>query len=388
MSISNLIIFVSDYPYGPGEPFLEEELRVLSKEYEKIYLVNFTDSIIKNPLPYEFYVPQNAMVVSVKRGRKFLSLKSFFSLVPLFEIFIAITKHKKKINFTLFKLIYSYWIEGVRHEEQIKSFIHENGIDKNKSVFYSYWCDVVCVSLSNLARKDKSLNFVNRLHGWDLYFERHTFNFLPFRERIFNDASYVFPISNDGRKYILDKKLSISKDKIIAAHLGVSKLALNNFYIAEPVSEPVFRIVTISHINKVKSLDRLVDALSLIHDFDVLWTHIGYGDGVFDVAFKDYTRKMLDEKPNIQYEFTGKLYKEKVYNYIQNEPIHLIVNCSIAEGIPVSLMEAMSAGIPAISFNLGGIPEIVKNGYNGFLLDHIEPDLPGRLKNAIEKFYC
>jgi glycosyltransferase involved in cell wall biosynthesis len=40
---------------------------------------------------------------------------------------------------------------------------------------------------------------------------------------------------------------------------------------------------------------------------------------------------------------------------------------SYNEGLPISILEAMSYGKPVISTNVGGIPEIVKPGFNGWL---------------------
>lgn len=42
---------------------------------------------------------------------------------------------------------------------------------------------------------------------------------------------------------------------------------------------------------------------------------------------------------------------------------------SYNEGLPISVLEAMSYSLPVISTNVGGIPEIVKNRENGFLIE-------------------
>ena len=282
MNVSTLVIFVSDYPYGPGEPFLEEELKVISKKFDKIYLINFIEEErkLKN-VPFEFYVPENSHVLFIKKGEKYANLKWLFSFTPIYEIFLAIFKHKKKFSISLFKLIYSYWIEGVRNEGVIKKIILDEKINIDSTVFYSYWCDTNCISLSNISKKNK-LQFVTRLHGWDLYFERHNLKFLPFREKIFNEAFKVLPISNDGRKYILDNKFTISKNKVIESHLGVRDLSVNPRYLKIENSEKTLKIITISHINQVKSMDRLVDALVLIDNISIQWVHIGYGFEKFE----------------------------------------------------------------------------------------------------------
>ena len=42
---------------------------------------------------------------------------------------------------------------------------------------------------------------------------------------------------------------------------------------------------------------------------------------------------------------------------------------SYNEGLPISVLEAMSYNLPIISTTVGGIPEILKNEYNGFLIN-------------------
>lgn len=54
---------------------------------------------------------------------------------------------------------------------------------------------------------------------------------------------------------------------------------------------------------------------------------------------------------------------------------YIFVLPSYDEGLPVAILEAMSTGLPIISTRVGGIPDIIRDGVNGFLL---EPgDIPG-----------
>ncbi|MCW3117441.1 MAG: hypothetical protein JWM28_1523, partial [Chitinophagaceae bacterium] len=52
---------------------------------------------------------------------------------------------------------------------------------------------------------------------------------------------------------------------------------------------------------------------------------------------------------------------------------------SYNEGLPVSILEAMAYGLPIISTPIGGIPEVVKEGINGFLVE------PGNIQQIIDK---
>jgi len=59
---------------------------------------------------------------------------------------------------------------------------------------------------------------------------------------------------------------------------------------------------------------------------------------------------------------------------------HLSLLPSLSEGIPLSLLEALSYGIPVVATRIGGIPEIVEDGVNGFL---IPPHDRTALQNAL-----
>lgn len=411
----NIVILVADYPYSSGEPFLEDELKILEPDFNTIYLLQVSKNRTKK-VEFELYVPNNSVITELYTEYfKLSSLQKiiqFLSIRFMYEFFIAIFKHKVPFTFRLIKLNYYYWSNSYLGMKAIVKFIEKENIDINNTVFYSYWCDFHAIALARLKEKKPQLNFVTRLHGWDLYFERHQESFLPFREFIFKKANKIIPISNDGRKYILEKKLSIQPEKIITSRLGVKNLETNVRYkILKEDLKHIFGsenivvnidtenkktrssnvdtliILTLSSINPIKRLDKLVDAIKEINSFNIEWHHIGNGLEPYESTFKKSTHMQLGDLKNITYTFHGKFSKKEVDLFLQNVPVDVIVNCSDNEGIPVSIMEAMSAGIPAIAFNVGGIPGIVVDGKTGILLDSNSKNEVLELKNAIEQFY-
>jgi glycosyltransferase involved in cell wall biosynthesis len=61
------------------------------------------------------------------------------------------------------------------------------------------------------------------------------------------------------------------------------------------------------------------------------------------------------------------------------ERANLFVLPSYNEGLPMAILEGMTAGMAIVSTPVGGIPEVVRDGYNGFLVP------PGDIDALAEK---
>jgi colanic acid/amylovoran biosynthesis glycosyltransferase len=90
--------------------------------------------------------------------------------------------------------------------------------------------------------------------------------------------------------------------------------------------------------------------------------------------------EILGKKKNIRFEFRGYVPIDEIYKYYSSSHIDLFLNTSFTEGVPVSIMEAQSFGIPVIATDVGGVSEIVTEG-TGFLLpaDFMPEDLAARI---------
>lgn len=85
-------------------------------------------------------------------------------------------------------------------------------------------------------------------------------------------------------------------------------------------------------------------------------------------------------------QFIGKVVKEEVVQLMQEADVFLHHSVTSGngdqEGIPTVIMEAMASGVTVVSTYHAGIPELIKDGYSGYLAQ--EKDIHGYVKKLKE----
>ena len=75
----------------------------------------------------------------------------------------------------------------------------------------------------------------------------------------------------------------------------------------------------------------------------------------------------------------GEAHRSKIPLYLAAADVFVLP--SREEGMPIAILEAMRAGIPIITTTVGGIPEMIEDGYSGIL---IEPENPSKIAEALK----
>ena len=91
----------------------------------------------------------------------------------------------------------------------------------------------------------------------------------------------------------------------------------------------------------------------------VRWVH--FGDGLQFEEISELAEKCLGDSEYVTYEFKGRKEQKEIFEFYRENYVSLFVNCSDVEGVPVSIMEAMSYGIPVIARDVGSIGELVSD---------------------------
>ena len=140
--------------------------------------------------------------------------------------------------------------------------------------------------------------------------------------------------------------------------LGTLYYGINN-----PLKERKIVLVSCSNLVDVKRVDLIIKAL-MESTAQIKWIHIG--DGILRSELEELSKKL---PKNVECKFLGLMKNEEVMKFYKNQHIDVFINVSESEGVPVSIMEALSFGIPIVATDVGGTHEIVIDKYNGILLN-------------------
>ena len=173
---------------------------------------------------------------------------------------------------------------------------------------------------------------------------------------------------------------SLSK-KVAMVHLGVNIKNLKN---KKSIMDDSFIIVTPAELKEHKGHVYAIEAAKKLIDMGVSnFKWFFYGSG----PLLNKLQKKVKELNLINHcYFPGIIDHHELLNKYENNKVDIVISSSISilnvfEGIPVSLMEAMSYKIPVIATDCGGTKELV-NGQSGILVNQKDSE---SLKNAICK---
>lgn len=177
--------------------------------------------------------------------------------------------------------------------------------------------------------------------------------------------------------------LSYSWKEFFQNNVGIQNVFVIPNVISEPIlknvtSDGMFHLLYLGHICKAKGIFDLVELLYDCHNEYAGKLVLDIGGGMYEeeelrTFIKDYKLENLIC-------FHGWVSGSKKNDLLNKADAFILP--SYTEGVPISILEAESYGLPILSTNVGGIPEIVSNEQNGFLF---HPGLKNEMKDAIDK---
>jgi glycosyltransferase involved in cell wall biosynthesis len=230
------------------------------------------------------------------------------------------------------------------------SFLKKNKLIGPEFVYYSFWTDEWASILSILKEERlPDMLIVSRAHGFDVYSERREHGYIFPRHLQLLNISKIFAISQNACDY-LQKHHPQFKSKISLSRLGTPEPRFPKR--DSPHTDPL-RIVSCSNVTNIKRVQKIPGILAHCKR-SIEWVHFGEGELMDDL------RNDIKKLPNnIKVHLMGTMSNEVVLKYYSETSIDWFMNVSNHEGIPVSMMEAISYGIPIVGTDVGGVNEIV-----------------------------
>lgn len=360
MEQKTLILLCDNYPLSAREFFIDDEMRVIAPKFDKVLIYTASVDTREN---LNRFVPDNAEVIQFSRHQlESNKLKSFsYVIKPMYvtELFFALKTLPIKYWLSVIKIMYVEIHRAANLKKNLVGLCKVKNLNPSDCVFYSYWHDYKALALAMLRKDDQSIKCVARAHRWDVFADKNAIPYLPFKSFIISNLLQTYSISDAGKIYFeqyLNRKLD---DKVTVSRLGKFNDRQPNM---DKHPDSVL-ICSCSDIRADKRIDKIIDVLSLLKCQNVKWVHIG--DDNLRTMIEQYAKEKLQ---NVEYEFFGMISNSTLLDFYSANYVDLFINLSTSEGIPVSIMEALSAGIPIVATNVGGTPEIV-NQQNGFLVD-------------------
>jgi len=361
----NLCLFTANYPFGKSESFIANEIKILSLKFDNIFIF---PSKVSGEMRK---VPVNVEVVFIKDSyiRNHV-LKYDLSLLinNILREIIRKPMFRNNIKETL-----SYFSRLIFKSYKVEEWILNNN---NNNIYYSYWFDEWATVLSILKYKRIIPKFVSRVHGFDLYDYRLKSGKIKFRKFQLENVKKLYPVSHDGKSY-LKKTYPFFSEKIM-----VSYLATKDYGKALYKPTTTLKILSISNLYPLKRINLLVEALRNVN-INVEWKHFGEG---FLLKYIKELVNSLDN--NIKCEFLGQKTNEFLMNYIKYNHFDVFINLSKFEGLPVSIIEAISFGIPVFATDAGGSREAVNYQTGKLFKNNFKTkDLSESLNNFFQSEY-
>lgn len=362
-----LIMITTSYPFTSGEPYLEAEMPHLAKRFDQIFL--FTIGLSTGVSP-TVALPENVVVCNPAKGSSKVSkaLDLINGIPCVFKIPKRFESEKQYCGASMVKRLFAGYLisRSKRHCNELYGCLRDFDFSVfDEVVLYGYWFFAATATAALLKEKlallgAKKMTLFSRAHRYDIYAYANRLNYLPLRPFLFESVDKVLACSENGKNYLTENYPQYA-EKIDTAFLGTDGGVLT-----KGSDDGVLRILTCSRAVPVKRLDRLASALTKLKDSDIKisWTHIGDGESLPEL--ENFAKKNLGFLHSL--DFTGFMPHEDVLEKIKKGPFDLFINISESEGLPVSIMEAISFGIPTIVTDVGGCSEIIYDGKNGYLI--------------------
>jgi len=238
-------------------------------------------------------------------------------------------------------------------------------------------------------KKVRKLPLVSTIHGYtstNAFTKMRLYEWLDTKSLKFIDA--VVLVSNAMKSHSRLKSLNGNNIHVIPNGIPISDNPspshLPNFSFSKSFDKKIvdfcqnaYTIGSIGRLSTEKGYRYLIETLELLVKGEIDARLVIIGEGYE----RDYLEGLV-----ARFGLSDRVmlpgYREDAREYIPY--FNAFVICSLTEGLPITLLEAMQAKIPVVATKVGGIPEVLQNGKDGLI---VEPRDSQSLARALSRIY-
>jgi glycosyltransferase involved in cell wall biosynthesis len=364
----DLVLLTARYPYDDAEVVLDPEVAVLAERFGRVFILPSYRGVKVRRLPPNVTVMELPWFGQWPRSAKLRALASR----PALRVLAATLRRSS--NWRPYQAKWRFYADllaiNVLKARVLRRFVVEEGLER--AIFYDYWFENSTLALALLRQEKLIERAASRAHNFDIYDEDWEGR-VPFTEFKARWLDRIFPVSEHGGRY-LRKRLALSPSKTPVAHLGVEAREASM-----RSSAKVPLVVSCARLEPRKRIHLIPEVLSRVGR-PLRWIH--FGDGVERARVEAAAAHLPDA---VEWDLRGQLYNQEVLDFYRRHPVDVLLSVSISEGLPVSMMEAQSFGIPIVATAIRGVPELVTEE-TGVLLgaDADTDEIAAGLSRALE----
>jgi glycosyltransferase involved in cell wall biosynthesis len=302
------------------------------------------------------------------------------ALIKYYKNYLSIPKSEYIFGI---KVIHPWWIKTPNklfskyHVNVLQFFI---GRETAKTIrnfqadlIISTWLNPFAV-YAKYVRKKSSIIYFAIAEGSDVLIDSFRYGGWDKIEKTINENCELVIAVSEMMKTEMQKKTNLKNIKIVRNGYDKDLFFFNERHKIEKNS--IFKILHVGGFYTVKGQDILLRALSYVN-IPVKVTLIGVGPEL------EKCQKYV-QNCNLQakVQFLGQVPHNGIADLLYKSDLFCMPSRS--EGLPAAPLEAMACGLPVVGTNVGGMSEIIKSGFNGYLC---KPDSPEDIAEKIMMAY-
>lgn len=333
------------FPYG--EAVLRGELAVTAPRFDRVFVVP------SRPGGEAVNMPNNARVVDLGWKAGWSRREKLDVLRSRLAARIVGRTLRRPSNWRAYaesaRTYLDILAENLLKARSLAGWVEENGL--RDALFYDFWFENSTLALAALRDRGAIRCAVARAHRFDAFdFEESGLRRVPFREFKADHLDAIFPIAEESAAYMRER-IGANAEKVRLARLGVPSPSTYPETRADP---PL--VVSCSTLIPRKQAHLIPEVLQACGR-PLHWVH--FGDG----SERERVEAAAAALPaGVTWELRGWVDNAEIRDFYATIGVSAFLSLSLSEGVPVSMMEAQSFGIPIVSLAVGGVPEVVQPG--------------------------